>query len=183
MAVFAAASCDRTTPLGASGRHDAATNDAETNGGTTLDGGGKIDAAAVGDARADGIIWVTQPNPLVDSSSPLSDAELCTASGGTVGAGTCCLSASDFPDNCRVGPCSCGPGSTHVISVCQCKVGCFVPGTGCVGAAGAADVCTVGVDLTCNDLAGTAPRGHCVTGGRCLCNADATLSESTGKCR
>ena len=68
--------------------------------------------------------------PATDGGDAL--AALCTSTGGTIDTATCCLSASDFPNRCALGGCSCGPGSTHTIRVCNCPSGmCFTPASGC----------------------------------------------------
>ena len=67
----------------------------------------------------------------IDSGSQ-KPAELCTATGGVVKTGQCCASASDFPQTCSVGACSCAPSSSKTISLCDCGTGCFSPTVGCV---------------------------------------------------
>ncbi|HEX7598656.1 MAG TPA: Kazal-type serine protease inhibitor domain-containing protein [Polyangia bacterium] len=109
-----------------------------------------------------------------------SAAALCTATGGTITTTSCCLSASDFPNSCLDGACGCAPTSSHDVNTCSCPTGCFVPGTGCVGAAG---TCTVGADQTCNDsLAISSVHGRCLSEGRCVCYQGFALLAS-GKCQ
>ena len=60
------------------------------------------------------------------------DAAGCTGSGGQVGTATCCAGASDFPNTCAVGACSCAPSASHDVKVCACaRTECF-NGTRCV---------------------------------------------------
>ncbi|MBI5498629.1 MAG: hypothetical protein HY907_00170 [Deltaproteobacteria bacterium] len=66
---------------------------------------------------------------LVDADSP---AASCAAAGGTVRTGACCLSAGDFPNTCRIGPCGCSPANSHDIQVCDCGEGRCFDGTTCV---------------------------------------------------
>jgi hypothetical protein len=66
----------------------------------------------------------------IDSGHP-NLAELCTATGGVVTTQLCCSSASDFPQTCNVGGCSCSPSSSKNISVCACATGCFNQTVGC----------------------------------------------------
>jgi hypothetical protein len=113
------------------------------------------------------------------SDAGSASAALCSATGGEVKTQSCCTSVSDFPDSCVTGACGCAPTSSHVVSLCSCPNGCFIPGTGCVGNSG---TCTVGVDHSCNnnpDLASI--HGRCVTGGRCVCTNEFPLL-ANGKC-
>jgi hypothetical protein len=113
------------------------------------------------------------------SDAGSASAALCSATGGEVKTQSCCTSVSDFPDFCVTGACGCAPTSSHVISVCSCPNGCFIPGTGCVGNSG---ICTVGVDHSCNDNPNLASiHGRCVTGGRCVCSKEFPLL-ANGKC-
>jgi hypothetical protein len=167
-ALLAASACARTTAVGASGRGQSA---------DAADAGADVDVDADADAGGrDGAISQDA------DAAPASAADLCTSSGGTITTGSCCANGVDsFPDSCAVGACGCSPASSRSIPICACPtgVGCFAPGFGCVGPPGA---CTEAMDLSCDeDTAATTPRGHCVTGGRCLCSPGATLT-STGKC-
>ena len=148
-AAIGASACERITSVGAAGRGP----DADVSDGASA-------------ADADG--------------ATVGAAELCTSSGGGITTGSCCANgAVSFPDTCLVGACSCSPASSRTIAVCDCSLGCFSSGFGCVGPQG---VCTEGIDVSCNqDTTATAPRGRCVTGGRCLCTQGATLS-SAGNC-
>jgi hypothetical protein len=105
---------------------------------------------------------------------------LCSTTGGTVTASLCCLSASDFPDTCLIGSCSCGPSSTHSVSTCTCPTGgCFDQTHGCVSFSA---VCTPGADQTCNDNSALSSiHGHCLSDKRCSCNSPYKLL-SSGKC-
>jgi hypothetical protein len=60
------------------------------------------------------------------------DYDPCTRSGGTVEIRNCCKSASDFPNTCKPGPCSCGPSSSKDTKVCNCGEGKCFNGTACV---------------------------------------------------
>ena len=93
----------------------------------------------------------------------------------------CCTGASNFPDSCGVGACSCSPTNLAVVDTCVCPSGaCFLQSAGCVGPA---NVCTVGADQTCNDNPGAnAFHGTCVTGGHCLCHTGFTIVTASGKC-
>ena len=114
--------------------------------------------------------------PSGDASSP---AVLCTATGGAVSSSLCCSATSDFPNSCLVGACGCAPANSHTVSTCSCGAGCFLPGYGCAGPAGA---CTVGADQTCNDNpALSSIHGRCVADGRCVCAPGALLA--SGKCQ
>ena len=65
----------------------------------------------------------------IDPSDP---AALCEATGGTVTTGKCCSGASDFPNECSVGGCTCAPQYLKDILRCVCGGGsCFTPGVGC----------------------------------------------------
>jgi len=44
----------------------------------------------------------------------------CLNSGGVVGDGLCCESASDFPDTCAIGTCGCAPKHSHQVKICNC---------------------------------------------------------------
>lgn len=115
----------------------------------------------------------------VDADAATAAANLCTSSGGVVATSICCANIDSFPDGCLIGACGCAPSNGHSIPVCNCPVGCFAAGIGCVGQQGA---CTVGMDLSCNeDTTLTSARGRCVTGSRCVCAPGASLS-SAGKC-
>ncbi len=66
------------------------------------------------------------------SDADASLADLCSTSGGTIAGQLCCSSASDFPDSCMIGACSCSPASSKTISTCVCKIGsCFDRTAGC----------------------------------------------------
>jgi hypothetical protein len=119
-----------------------------------------------------------------DSNNPSNDsinAQACTTTGGHVENNLCCTGASNFPDSCGVGACSCSPTNLKVVDTCVCPSGaCFLPSAGCVGPA---NVCTVGADQSCNDNPGTnAFHGTCVTGGHCLCHTGFTIVAASGKC-
>jgi hypothetical protein len=108
-------------------------------------------------------------------------ADLCTSTGGTLDAQSCCQGVSDFREMCTtaVGSCGCSPASSHSVAVCVCpQPGCFMPAYGCVGPG---STCTVGMDQTCNDnLFISSTRGRCVENGRCVCTTG--MSTTSGKC-
>lgn len=108
--VILATACARSTSVGAAGPH----LDAEADANVDADAGDQL--------------------PVVDAdASPPTAGELCTASGGTVTTGSCCLdSPASFPDTCSIGSCGCAPASSHTIAICDCLGGCFTPGVGCV---------------------------------------------------
>ncbi len=58
-------------------------------------------------------------------------AASCTASGGSVSTSLCCGSASDYPNNCSIGACSCAPSSSHMVQVCNCPPGKCFDGSSC----------------------------------------------------
>jgi hypothetical protein len=66
----------------------------------------------------------------VDAGGP---AELCTATGGTVGTQLCCGATPDFPDTCGVGSCGCSPSGSHEVQFCTCPSAgtCFTADKGC----------------------------------------------------
>ncbi|MDB4931110.1 MAG: hypothetical protein JWM10_3594 [Myxococcaceae bacterium] len=78
-----------------------------------------------------------QTSDVPASDVPASDggdvlAARCTATGGTISSGLCCLASGDFPNSCGIGGCSCAPASSHTIQRCTCPTGqCFNPATGC----------------------------------------------------
>ena len=114
------------------------------------------------------------------STDGAAPADLCTASGGQISSGLCCTSATDFPNSCLDGACSCSSTNSHTVSICTCGAGCYLPGYGCVGATG---VCTVGADQSCNnDLTVSMFHGRCLADGRCLCNSGFALL-ANGKCQ
>jgi hypothetical protein len=68
--------------------------------------------------------------PATDGGDVL--AARCTATGGTISSGLCCLATGDFPNSCTTGACGCAPGSSHTVQRCTCPTGqCFNPATGC----------------------------------------------------
>lgn len=73
----------------------------------------------------------------VPSNQPSAGGEngkqkACLDSGGTVGTGTCCQSASDFPNSCLIGACGCAPTSSHQVKTCNCGAGKCFDGNSCV---------------------------------------------------
>ena len=56
----------------------------------------------------------------------------CIQSGGVVTTALCCASASDFPNTCAIGACSCAPSSSIDVLFCQCAQGSCFDGTSCV---------------------------------------------------
>jgi hypothetical protein len=68
----------------------------------------------------------------VDATAGDQGATLCITTGGTVATQSCCASASDFPDTCAVGACSCPPSGSHSVKVCQCpSTQCYDTIAGC----------------------------------------------------
>jgi hypothetical protein len=134
---------------------------------------GAVDArprdAAIVDARPDSL-------PAPDAAGL---ATLCTATRGEISESKCCANTANFPDTCVVGACTCAPNASKSTPTCTCANGCFDPLFGCVGPAA---TCTLGMDQTCNNNpALSSLRGHCVTGGRCMCTTGKGLAPS-GKC-
>jgi hypothetical protein len=75
----------------------------------------------------------------VDASVDRPDAArtptaLCRATGGIVVQEYCCANASDFPNTCVVGVCSCVVSTLKTICECGDQSMCFVPYRGCVAA-------------------------------------------------
>ena len=77
------------------------------------------------------------PTPTLDPLTPtptrtVDDSVLpCLQTGGTESIRLCCSGADNFPNTCRVGPCSCPPDVSHDVRVCECGVGrCYDPGRG-----------------------------------------------------
>ena len=60
------------------------------------------------------------------------DEEACRAAGGTVEVDLCCGAVGDFTNLCVVGPCSCPPGWSHEVQLCECGEGLCWDGTECV---------------------------------------------------
>jgi len=74
-------------------------------------------------------------NPVIPTTSTTSQgalSEACTNSGGTVGYAQCCLSASDFPNNCAIGACGCSLENSHRVKICQCPEGECWNGGSCI---------------------------------------------------
>lgn len=58
-------------------------------------------------------------------------ATLCTETGGTAASIGCCQGASDFPNLCVIGACTCQP-SGYMVRACVCSgMKCFDPEVGC----------------------------------------------------
>jgi len=47
----------------------------------------------------------------------------CLDSGGTVSTSTCCSTAPDFPDTCKIGGCGCSPQFSRELPLCDCGDG------------------------------------------------------------
>jgi len=58
--------------------------------------------------------------------------QACIDSGGTVETAMCCLTTSDFPDNCLVGACGCAPENSHEVKICDCGPDKCFNGSTCV---------------------------------------------------
>ena len=65
----------------------------------------------------------------------------CLASGGTVGAAVCCLSADDFPGTCLIGACGCSAENSHGVKTCICPRGRCFNGIACVDMIGSFEEC------------------------------------------
>ena len=76
----------------------------------------------------------TQNRAQNQSSASIGDdkQKACLASGGTVATALCCGQTQDFPNNCAIGACGCGPASSHQIKTCQCGEGKCFDGNSCV---------------------------------------------------
>lgn len=74
----------------------------------------------------------TGPSEDIHTDGGSALADLCASTGGTVYTGKCCSSASDFPDECGIGGCTCAPQYLKDIQRCDCGAGkCFKQATGC----------------------------------------------------
>lgn len=62
----------------------------------------------------------------------LTKEQACIASGGTVTTSMCCGQTTDFPNNCAIGACGCGPDSSHEVQVCNCGTDKCFDGNECV---------------------------------------------------
>jgi hypothetical protein len=82
---------------------------------------------------ATGTDTATSDAPGADVRDVGADASAagCLASGGTVGTAKCCDSTGPFPNTCAVGACSCAPGLSHDVPVCNCGAGKCFDGTTC----------------------------------------------------
>lgn len=69
----------------------------------------------------------------VPSSPPVTPAEACENSGGTVTMTSCCLSVGDFPNTCLMGACACSPSSSHMVQTCNCPASTCWNGSSCSG--------------------------------------------------
>jgi hypothetical protein len=124
--------CRITDASGAScfGCFDGGSGGAST-GGSSGSGGGPSTGGTSGSGGTSGAGGTTASGGSAGNAGGLG-AE-CTATGGTVDSGLCCASASDFPDDCAIGACSCSPSNSHTVQRCTCPTGqCFKPGNGCV---------------------------------------------------
>jgi hypothetical protein len=106
---------------GVDGSHGGSDSSAATDASSATDSSSASDSSSTTDAAA------SDGAAAADSAAAV---HACTSSGGTVGTSSCCLSAQDFPNTCGIGACSCAPGSSHTVQVCNCPGGCF-DGTGC----------------------------------------------------
>ncbi len=76
-----------------------------------------------------------QKKPVPDTNindDSLNRERNCITSGGAVSQQSCCLSASDFPNNCLIGACSCSPDYSHTIKSCDCGEGKCFDGKTCI---------------------------------------------------
>ncbi|MEO8606110.1 MAG: hypothetical protein ABI629_26300 [bacterium] len=58
-------------------------------------------------------------------------AQACVDAGGIVTSGSCCSSASDFPNTCGLGICGCSPSSSRQLRLCECPTGQCWSGSDC----------------------------------------------------
>ncbi|HEY5281210.1 MAG TPA: hypothetical protein VIM14_00330, partial [Polyangia bacterium] len=140
-------------------------------GGTKSGSGGSSSGGASG---ADG----GKPDVLVSTDAG-ELAALCTSTGGLLGNGLCCMSATDFPNSCLDGACGCSPTNSHTIAVCTCPTGtCFTATTGCKPSAGGTGGSggTVDASRDGNVACGSAT---CAAGEYC-CNLASSLCAPVG---
>jgi hypothetical protein len=84
-----------------------------------------------------GGVWTDTLGPGPTCEGPADAGPLgCESSGGHLTTSQCCLSASDFPETCGAGACSCAPANSHSVQVCQCPAGLCFDGTSCVHGGG-----------------------------------------------
>lgn len=75
---------------------------------------------------------VMKPSYQPSASEQNGKQKACLDSEGTVSTGLCCGQTQDFPNNCAIGACGCGPASSHQIKTCQCGEGKCFDGNACV---------------------------------------------------
>ena len=112
------------------------------NGGTnsagsagTDGGGGSSGTAAAAGASGDGGSAGTSGSAGAAGSSGNGGddpATGCALSGGAVTTAPCCASASDYPNTCAMGACSCGPDSSIDVMFCDCPQNRCFDGSSCV---------------------------------------------------
>jgi hypothetical protein len=84
---------------------------------------------------------------LLTSSDAISQAVLCTSTGGQVTSGLCCGGTGDFPNSCLTGACGCSSSNSHTVATCTCpSSSCFVPSVGCTRYTGDADAASAQAD-------------------------------------
>lgn len=81
-------------------------------------------------AAAETLLSAAKAAPTEVAAGPAEQG--CLSSGGTVSSAMCCGSARDFPNTCLIGPCGCGPDSSHRVRICDCGPGRCFDGKGCV---------------------------------------------------
>jgi len=101
-AVVLTCACERSTSVGAAGRH--------SDGATDPEAGDEV----------------------VDAATPSAEELCRTSGGTVTTASCCLSVPASFPDTCLVGACGCAPASSRTIPTCDCPGGCFSPGLGCV---------------------------------------------------
>jgi hypothetical protein len=92
---------------------------------------------AVGDYYSEGCTsCVCQANGtwgMCTGACPDPHVKTCVDSGGTATSGLCCAGLSaDFPNTCDIGPRSCSPENSKILSICQCPSGRCFNGNVCV---------------------------------------------------
>lgn len=74
-----------------------------------------------------------QAAPPPDQALPPDDGgdARCAAAGAAPGMALCCLATNDYPNQCKIGGCSCAPGNSHMVKTCVCPMGKCFNGVAC----------------------------------------------------
>jgi hypothetical protein len=67
----------------------------------------------------------------VASTPTKTKEQMCTDSGGNLSTGMCCMSVSDYPNQCLIGGCGCSSENSHDVRVCDCGPDKCFNGTAC----------------------------------------------------